>query len=64
MALILGVDPGLTRCGYALVESNKSVLHGMFQSDADSDPAERVGKISLELEQLVEKYQPSLIALE
>lgn len=64
MALILGVDPGLTRCGFALVESNKSVLHGMFQSDADSDPAERVGKISLQLEQLVEKYEPSLIALE
>ena len=64
MALILGVDPGLTRCGFALVESNKSVLHGMFQSDAHSDPTERVGKISLELENLVEKYQPSLIALE
>lgn len=64
MSLILGVDPGLTRCGFALVESNRSVLHGMFQSDADSDPAERVGKISLQLESLVEKYQPSLIALE
>ena len=64
MSLILGVDPGLTRCGFALVESNKSVLHGMFQSDAEADPSERVGKISLELEKLIEKYQPSLIALE
>lgn len=64
MSLILGVDPGLTRCGFALVESNRSVLHGMFQSDADSDPAERVGKISLQLESLVERHQPSLIALE
>ncbi len=63
MSLILGVDPGLTRCGFALVESNKSVLHGMFQSDAEADPSERVGKISLELEKLIEKYQPSLIAL-
>lgn len=64
MALILGVDPGLTRCGFALVESNKSLLHGMFQSDANADPAERVGQISIELENLVEKYQPKLIALE
>jgi crossover junction endodeoxyribonuclease RuvC len=36
----------------------------MFQSDANSDPAERVGKISQELEQLVEKHRPDLIALE
>ena len=64
MALILGVDPGLTRCGFALVESNRSLLHGMFQSDANADPAERVGQISIELENLVEKYQPRLIALE
>lgn len=64
MALILGVDPGLTRCGFALVESNRSLLHGMFQSDANADPAERVGQISIELENLVEKYQPKLIALE
>ncbi len=64
MALILGVDPGLTRCGFALVSANQSLLHGMFQSDANSDPAERVGKISQELEQLVEKHRPDLIALE
>ncbi len=64
MALILGVDPGLTRCGFALVESNKSVLHGMFQSDASADPTVRVGSIALELEKLVDKYQPKLIALE
>jgi crossover junction endodeoxyribonuclease RuvC len=64
MALILGVDPGLTRCGYALVRSNQSVLHGLYQSDATLEPAQRVGKIALELEQLVEKYQPNLIALE
>jgi crossover junction endodeoxyribonuclease RuvC len=64
MALILGVDPGLTRCGYALVMSNQSVLHGLYQSEATLEPAERVGKIALELEQLIEKYQPNLIALE
>ncbi|CAB4546780.1 MAG: crossover junction endodeoxyribonuclease RuvC [Actinobacteria bacterium] len=64
MALILGVDPGLTRCGFALVEANKSVLHGMFQSSPDEDPASRVGKIAHELEVLVEKHKPALIALE
>lgn len=64
MALILGVDPGLTRCGYALVQSNRSLLHGMFQSDASADPALRVGSIALELEKLVDDYKPQLIALE
>jgi crossover junction endodeoxyribonuclease RuvC len=64
MALILGVDPGLTRCGFALVEGNKSISHGLFQTGTEEDPAVRVGKIATELENLVLVHKPALIALE
>jgi crossover junction endodeoxyribonuclease RuvC len=65
MSLILGVDPGLTRCGFGLIESNLTpVDFGLFQTASGMDPRDRVGKIAEELESLVTKHQPQLIALE
>lgn len=65
MALILGVDPGLTRCGFGVVQSGlKAIDFGLFQTTAGSDPRDRVGIIALELESLILKYKPDLIALE
>lgn len=64
MTLVLGVDPGLTRCGFGLVSGSNAISYGMFQSDKSDDPTKRVGKIALELEQLIAKHHPALIALE
>jgi crossover junction endodeoxyribonuclease RuvC len=64
--LILGVDPGLTRCGYALVDSNKNeaVLYGLFTTAAGTDPRDRVGSIAKSLEQVIDTHKPEAIALE
>lgn len=66
MAIILGVDPGLTRCGYALIDSksNVAISYGLFQSQPSSDPRDRVGSIAAELRALVKEQKPQLIALE
>lgn len=64
MSLVLGVDPGLTRCGFGLVAGTKAIEYGMFQSDKTDDPTTRVGTIALELEQLIIRHNPALIALE
>lgn len=66
MPLILGVDPGLTRCGFGLVQSegNHAIDYGLFQSDSKADPRDRVGSLAVELESLIAKHKPSLIALE
>lgn len=66
MPLILGVDPGLTRCGYGLVrsEGNQAVEFGLFQSDSKADPRDRVGAIAAELEAVITSHKPDLIALE
>lgn len=65
MTLILGVDPGLTRCGFGVIESNlKAVDFGLFQTSAGTDPSHRVGEIARNLESLIQKHKPELIALE
>ncbi len=66
MAIILGVDPGLTRCGYGVIDTSKNdaVNFGMFQSLPSSDPRDRVGVIAQELRQLVKTHKPEMIALE
>jgi len=66
MAIILGVDPGLTRCGFAVVDNakNEAISFGMYQSQPAADPRDRVGAIALELKQLVATHKPELIALE
>ena len=65
MARILGVDPGLTRCGFGVVESGmKAIDFGLFQSAPGTDPRDRVGLIAAELEALIQRHKPELIALE
>lgn len=64
MATILAVDPGLTRCGYAILDGEKVLDFGLFTSTAGTDPAQRVGSIAAELESLVETHRPVLVALE
>ena len=66
MAIILGVDPGLTRCGFGLIDTskNEAIQFGMFQSMPSSDPRDRVGVIAAELKLLVIEHKPEMIALE
>ncbi len=64
MSAILAVDPGLTRCGYAVLDGDKPIAFGHFTSAAGDDPAHRVGQIAAGLNALVEEHKPTLIALE
>ena len=64
MSLVLGVDPGLTRCGFAVINNERAIDFGMFQSNQKDDPTKRVGEIAQGLESLVERHGPDLIALE
>lgn len=64
MSVILGVDPGLTRCGFGVLNNNQSVDFGVFTSLPSSAPSDRVGSIAAELEDLVIQHKPGLIALE
>ena len=69
MTRILGVDPGLTRCGVGVIDLGKSrkttlVYVGVIQSLKASELDTRIGAIGTELETLISKFKPDVIAIE
>jgi crossover junction endodeoxyribonuclease RuvC len=68
-ARVLGVDPGLTRCGLGVVEGVPGrppalVAVGVARTDADADIAARLLAIEEEIERWLDKYQPDTVAVE
>ncbi|MEN9292947.1 MAG: hypothetical protein RJA01_527 [Actinomycetota bacterium] len=66
---VLGVDPGLTRCGIGVVESNghkslKMVDCGVIRTGTDMALELRLLELSDELEKWITKYKPDVIAIE
>ena len=67
MAILLGVDPGLTRCGIAVIDTNLKtrVLHtDVIRTSSKSDPALRVGQIASQIAETIDRYRPVSINLE
>lgn len=67
--VILGVDPGLTRCGVALLSAKSSrqieLLHvDTIKTSADVELTIRLGVIADGIEELIQQYKPSQIAIE
>ncbi len=66
--IILGVDPGYALTGYALIEYQnnhfKVLDYGIIATKAKSYFPERLLVIERSLEQLIEKYQPQVMAIE
>jgi len=65
---VLGVDPGLNRTGYAILEqsSRGPVLKegGIVQSTKKLPLAERIYEIASGLRDLITEYQPTVMAIE
>lgn len=66
---ILGVDPGLTRCGFAVVEmrrdrSGRSVHVEVTGTRSQQDLAARILAIQRAAEQLLDTYAPDVVAVE
>ena len=65
---ILGIDPGLRVCGYAVVESKlngeKLLEAGIFKSDSSKELAERLHQIATDTEQIIERFSPDVVAIE
>lgn len=66
MALILGIDPGLTRCGIAVLESdNMSLLFShVLKTSPDAPLENRIGTISQAIESVLDDYEVVILALE
>ncbi|MEU4192289.1 crossover junction endodeoxyribonuclease RuvC [Kribbella sp. NPDC026611] len=66
---VLGVDPGLTRCGLGVVEGTPGkpptlVAVGVIRTPADLDVAERLVQIEAGLERWIAEHQPDAVAVE
>ena len=66
---IIGIDPGLTRCGVAVVEveanrSAKFIAVDTIRTAPSQDLAKRINEISMQLEALFDLHKPDLIAIE
>jgi len=66
---VLGVDPGLTRCGVGVVDGQparppKLVAVEVLRTDHDDEIARRLLAIADDLEALIARYRPDVIAVE
>ncbi len=66
---VLGVDPGLTRCGVGVVDGAPGraltlVRFGVIKTSADEDIAARLLAIETELESWLDACQPDAVAVE
>ncbi len=66
---ILGIDPGLTRCGYGVIAKDKSrkvdfVAVGVIQSPSTMDLSARLALIGDEIAKVLDVHRPSRVAIE
>ena len=66
--VVLGIDPGLTRCGFAALEEavgGISVMAmGVMTSPSDMDVAERLASLHHDISALLDETQPIAVAVE
>ena len=66
---VLGIDPGLTRCGYAVVDgraggSASAVSMGVIRTPAADPLPHRLATLRAELVDLLRQYRPHVVAVE
>lgn len=70
--IIIGIDPGLANTGWGVIKTerqkDKKNLHclgcGLIKTSSSLAPAERLKILYTELNRLIKKYQPSVLAVE
>jgi len=68
---VLGIDPGLTRCGFGLVEGSfdgvesfRAVRAGVIASDPAMDVEKRLGNLVVEFSSLLDDMRPDAVVVE
>jgi crossover junction endodeoxyribonuclease RuvC len=65
---VLGIDPGLSRCGYGAVARNGAhfsvIAYGVLRTDPKSPLPSRLAALEAELEALVAEIRPGAVAVE
>lgn len=66
---VLGIDPGLSRCGFAVVEPDgrgrgRAVAIGVISTPADQSTPVRLAEVQREVRSLIREYHPAVVAIE
>jgi crossover junction endodeoxyribonuclease RuvC len=65
---VLGVDPGLTRCGLGVVDARPGrasmVAVGVVRTPSDADPGERLIYLEEQIRVWLQRFQPDRVAVE
>jgi crossover junction endodeoxyribonuclease RuvC len=66
---VLGIDPGLTRCGYAVLAQGDSggvetISLGVVRTSPDDDVAMRLGVLQGDIEEILAEFDPVAVAVE
>ena len=67
--VVLGIDPGLTRCGYAVLEMTstqqiRALAIGVLRTPPTNALHDRLGEIHGEIESLLSEFRPHAVAVE
>lgn len=65
---VIGVDPGMTRCGYGIVEVRSGISRhlasGTIRAEADEAPERTLYRICISIERLIEEHDAEAMAIE
>ena len=66
---VLGIDPGLSRCGYGVVEQGvraggRALAMGVLRTSPDAPLPERLGALQTDLTDLIAEVRPDVVAVE
>ena len=66
--IILGIDPGLARVGFGLIETSSEQIKmldcGIIKTSKSDSGGERMVEIAKDLSELIQKWNPNLAAVE
>ena len=65
---ILGIDPGIARCGWAVIEEEKSkikpIAFGCIETSSKQEISQRLKDVYNQLLEIIKKYSPEVLSIE
>ncbi len=65
---VLGIDPGLSRCGYGLVaqepSGTRAIAVGVLRTHPSGSTPERLAELQVDLRGLLHEHRPQVVAIE
>ncbi len=65
---VLGIDPGLTRCGYGCVDTggraSRAIAAGVITTSKEHAVPHRLAELQGEIRLLIAEYRPAVVAIE